>query len=158
MEEKTVTLMTSTYVDDGRGRIALMFNFYRKGEFRGTYLKWFNSINCLDSFLEGLTFLEPAKYISFSDFGIDKRFSDYRILNQNRPVMIIDFVKKLKNMIGRIKTKDSFIEKNKYAGMDFQFQTEYDGINLFDITDDNWHLAERKPVLQGMRKKKRIIF
>jgi hypothetical protein len=102
--------------------------------------------------------LEPAKYISFSDFGIDKRFSDYKILNQNRPIMIIDFVKKLKNMIGRIKTKDSFIEKNKNAGMDFQFQTEYDGINLFDITDDNWHLAERKPVLPGMRKKKRIIF
>ena len=72
-------------------------------------------------------------------------------------MMIIEFEKKLKNMNGRIKTKDIFIEKNKNAGIDFQFQTEYDGINLFDITDNNWHLAERKPVLPGMRKKKRII-
>lgn len=50
--------------------------------------------------------------------------------------------------------REEFVKRNSTSSV--SFQTEYDGVNMFDIQDTDWHLSERKPVVQ--RRKKRIIF
>lgn len=150
--------MNTACVEHG-GRMCVLMSFYRpqegRGAFRGTLARW-DTPDGWARKIEGLNFLGPAKGLTFADLGVEGEIGGPKIFDHGKPVTVLAFRLKMERLLKRACDRRMFEERNLRYGTSLHFETEFEDGGLFEIEDDKWRFAERKPVVK--RKPKRIIY
>ena len=161
MQSDEIVLVNAACVQDG-DRLGVLVNLYRrprgggKSELRCTVARW-DSEAGWGRTLDGLHLLEPAKPFTLDMVGVgDERLKGLEVSDHGTHLLTLNALKRLKGLVMRKIPVEVLRAKNRGLGGNLEYLLEFDGTDLCEIADSDWHVAtrERPP----KRRPKRVIY